>query len=276
MKSYYFGISLLFVCAFSAFGAAKQVSAKFKDQPPYFYAVLAQAAYEHNHDDAQKYLDKKLGTGVAMARQCTMFHGGIYGRTNLLAVTDNKNRLYIGIEGSTETGNWIRNLTAMFPQLNDKYNIDHRTRKKLHRIFKRWEEHNWPKSEHNCTLVAIVGHSQGGMLASQVGRSHEEHYTKPRTQKTKSGKKTKVLDRSKRQGRTTIIGFNTYYPIDRANQHHFATKHESFATLLSPGFAYIRLGKDNPNPASIKSNHTLKYIRRTLRGKSWDEYLKQQ
>ena len=53
-----------------AFGAAKQTSTKFKDQPPHFYAVIAQAAYIHDYKEAQAYLDKKLGAGVARARQC--------------------------------------------------------------------------------------------------------------------------------------------------------------------------------------------------------------
>lgn len=263
MNTYYFGISLLLIniSTSNIFGADDKYSQKFRDQDPYFYAVIAAAAYKHDCTKVQKVLNKHLKPGEATALDCVDFKNDAFGHTNLLLVIDSNKRLHVGIEGSSEIGNWRGNVLMPIKGLVSDYDVPHGIRKKMHRIFKKWEA-KYPGS----TLVSIVGHSQGCMYASQVVRSHHEHYTKPL--KDKSGK----IDRNKRQGRTTVVTFNGFKPMAKGNQYHFATEKECAATWFSSNGRYIKI-KEGSNYASIESNHSMKYIFEGLKDKSWNDFI---
>jgi hypothetical protein len=251
-------VSLLSFCAVSLHiqGAAITYSQKFRDQDPYFYAVVAKAAYKHSRKSVQKVLDKKLGTGRAEVLQTVTYRQSLYGNTNMILVKDDRNRLHVGFEGSTDLGNWARNLKSLYK------NVEKDVLRGMHNVITDWE-----KWQPGCTLVSIVGHSQGGMYASQLVRLYKRHYTEPA--KTKSGK----IDRSKRSGRATVITFNAYKPKKAPYQFHFATEDEHAVTLCSSKGRYIPIPCGN-NDASIASNHSMKYVVRGLRGKKWEDFKK--
>lgn len=258
MNTFFFRISVFSVSLFSlkAFSAAEEFSQKFRDQTPFFYAAIASAAYKHHASDAQAFLDKKLGIGKAQVLQTVSYKQSLYGKTNMILIKDDNDRLHVGFEGSTDFGNWLRNLKSSV------VDVEKDVLKGMHKIITDWEA--WRPEN---TLTSVVGHSQGGMYASQVVRKFHAHYTQPR--KTKSGK----IDRSKRQGRATAITFNAYKPKKAPYQFHFATKNENGSTLFSSKGRYIPIKKGN-NPASVKSNHTMKYVLRGLKNKSWENFKK--
>lgn len=250
-----FSLSLL---SLNAFCAAQEFSQKFKDQPPFFYAAIASAAYKHRSEDAQAYLDKKIGAGKATVLQTVPYKQSLYGNTNMILVKDDKNRLHVGFEGSTDLRNWVRNFKSLFKT------VDKDVLRGMHGVITDWE-----KFQPGSTLVSIVGHSQGGMYASQMAKLYASHYTKPR--KTKSGK----IDRSKRSGRAAIITFNAYKPKKRGNQYHFATKKECGATLFSSSGRYIPIDYTvNRHNGDICLYHGMKHIIRALRGKTWEDFKK--
>lgn len=248
-----FSLSLL---SLNAFCAATELSQKFKDKPPYFYAAIAKAAYKHRSKDAQEYLDKKLGAGQTEVLQTVTYKQSLYGDTNMILVKDDNNRLHVGFEGSTDMGNWLLNAKSLFKD------VDKDVLRGMHKVITGWEE--WRPG---FTLVSIVGHSQGGMYASRMASLYKSHYTKPAT--TKSGK----IDRSKRPGRTTVITFNAYKPKKKDFQFHFATQDEHLVTLFSSKGRYIPIKCGN-NDAAIASNHSMKYVLRGLLGKTWEDFKK--
>lgn len=243
----------MFLMPFITSTAATEFSQKFRAQDPYFYAAIASAAYKHKTRDAQAHLDHKLGVGKVKVLQTVMYKQSLYGNTNMILVKDDKNRLHVGFEGSSDIGNWVHNVKLAFKS------VDKGVLRGMHKVI-----YNWQRWQPGCTLASVVGHSQGGMYASQVVRKFYKHYTQP--QRTKSGK----IDRSKRQGRATAITFNAYKPIKAPYQFHFATKNERGATLFSSKGRYIPLKERSEST----THHSMKHVRRALRGKKWEDFKK--
>lgn len=255
MHTHVIRTTILSFCLLPLFisSAATELSQKFRAQDPFFYAAVASAAYKNSRTRAQEHLNDKLGAGKATVLRRTVYHQSLYGDTNMILVKDDKNRLHVGFEGSSDMGNWLHNVKIAFKT------VDKDVLRGMHNVITKWER-SWP----SCTLASVVGHSQGGMYASRVVRLYRKHYTEPL--RTASGK----IDRSKRQGRASVITFNAYKPKKAPYQFHFATKNERGATLFSSKGRYIPLKERTDS----RLYHSMKHVQRALRNKKWEDFKK--
>ncbi len=218
---------------------------RYKKIAPYFYAALAEATYKENKTKSQKMLDKLLKNEKEKATVIgrKVHKSKAFGRTNFLLVKDNHGNMHVGIEGTSEGRNWIGNAYMPARGTTTEYDVPGKIRAAMHNIIKQWRQ------EKRLPLASIVGHSQGGMYASQVAHHHDKHY---------------------KNAGTTIITFNAYKPKKKSNQLHFKVKNEHASTLCSPSRRYIPITKSSGH-WSLVSNHRMKYFLQGLKSKNWHD-----
>ena len=216
-----------------------QSFSNYKANSPFFYAAIAEASYAKTAQESQSKLDRLLGPSKAQIIARHKIGALFLGTTNIILVRDHRGLFHIGFEGSNDIGDWIGNV-IINPTRGSifKYDVTSSIDKKMHRLMMSWKKEVG-------SITSIVGHSRGGMFASQVPHKHSEYY----------------------KG-TQIISFNCLKPKAGDNQLHLAVKKERGATLLSSNGRYkkIAIGSDYWR---LFSNHRMKAFLSGLKDKDW-------
>ncbi|MCA9506786.1 MAG: hypothetical protein KC505_00005, partial [Myxococcales bacterium] len=184
----------------------------FKHIEPYFYVAIAEASYEGTKNGAQERLNQLLGSNQAKVLDFKDHSSVLYGSNHFILVEDRLGGKHIAIEGSNSARNWLGNLVG-FPGrgLVAEYDVPPRIRKSMQKIVEGWKK----KHQH---IISIVGHSQGGMYASQLKASKKDKYK-----------------------HTVAMTFNGYKikKDKNSDQYHFLIKTEHAASLLTSSGRYI-------------------------------------
>lgn len=221
------------------FFAHGQVFGSFKDNTPFFYASLAEASYAKNGREAQIKLDRLLGKGLATVLKHHKIVSTFRSSTIIILVKDAKGKFHVAFEGSNDIGDWLGNV-IINPTRGAfyKYDVTKKVDQKMHTLMM-----NWKKQVGSIT--AIIGHSRGGMFASQVPHKHSRDY----------------------RG-TQVITFNSLKPKAASNQLHLAIKNERVSTLLSSNGRYKKLNIGR-GQWRLYSNHKMKFFLSGLKDKDW-------
>lgn len=235
---------LVLVYAGNLFGAASSSSTAsshfpYQDNTPFYYAVLAEAAYKSSKSEAQKVIGRYKCKATVIDRKSFVSR---YGSTNLLLVKDANGDLHIAVEGTNSLRNWRGNILMPVRGYVKEFDVPADIRNAMHKIFKAWGARG--------SLVSIIGHSQGGMYASQVVASREKKY--PDTQ---------------------VITFNGFKIKSGKNQLHLANPAESASTLCSPKHRYVFTGRGGAH-WRVVSNHRMAYFLDWLPDKTWKRVLR--
>lgn len=214
------------------------------DQPKdsaLFYATVADAVYEKHKHKSQKTCDKILGNGVAVVLDHQEHTSTTFGKTNFIVVKSNKTKeITVGIEGSNSIHNWIGNGIAPTIGSVKEFDVPHQTRKEMHDRMKKI-------AKKYGVISYVVGHSQGGMFASQLLKAKKDSDTYKAAR---------------------VITFNGFKVKSDPKQLHLAIKNEAAATNCSPKDRYVWLSYGG-GMWRVVSNHQLKYFLSHLKDKSW-------
>lgn len=217
-----------------------KIFADYKSQAPFFYAALAEASYTKNVRQSQMILDRLLGKGEVKVHRVVKVPTALRASTMVILVEDKMNQFHVGFEGSNDLGDWLGNI-IINPTRGTfyEYDVTKGADQRMHNLMMSWKRQVGG-------LTSIVGHSRGGMYASQVPHKHGADYEN-----------------------TQIITFNALKPKARGNQLHLAVKSERASTILSSNGRYKRLNIGR-GAWRLYSNHKMKYFLSGLRGQSWD------
>lgn len=236
--------ALLFYAS-SMYGAAFGPDA-FKCNPPIFYTALAEAAYQNHDYSAQATINVYYQGATVVAHE--EHPSTLFGETTFIGVKDPFGNFHVAIEGSNSARNWLGNFAAPINGMFNKYDVPEATLRDMHKRIRRM-------TQKYGALMSLIGHSQGGMFASQIASYQGKH-----------GNKHKYKD-------TQVITFNGFKVKPGKNQIHFAIGNEMAATLLSKDTRYTELPCGGGKLALVP-NHGMKHFLNYLRYKNWPDIIK--
>merc|ERR1711916_121682 len=213
----------------------------------FFYTVLADAAYEISIYKMQESIDNRLGFRFATVLERKVIKSFLWaqGETHIALVRDNTGHGHVVFDGSNDIGNWIGNLLIQpLHGMIFEYDITDDQAKAVKKCVEDWLSTHW-----NLNIASFVGHSRGGMYASQFMDITG-----------KDGHSSSI--RSRYSGACAVT-FNGLKPKPSNNgvlQFHFLMQNEHSVSLISPRRRYIKVEGGNRSHLSISSNHGMKYF----------------
>ena len=215
------------------------VFAEYQKNSPFFYAALAEASYQKGAARVQRKMDQLFGKRIALVVDYKTIRAYFGASTDVILVRDIHGLHHIVYEGSDDLGDWLGNVIVN-PTRGTfyEYDVTKSVDLKMHRLMMIWKQKVGK-------ITTIIGHSRGGMFASQVAHKHKNDY----------------------RG-VQVITFNAYKPKAASNQLHLAVKSEHASTLLSSNGRYKQLpiGRGHWR---LYSNHKMKFFLSGLKDKNW-------
>jgi hypothetical protein len=236
---------LLSFCVTSIHGAAFGPDG-FKCNSPIFYAALAEAAYQSHKHSAQSTINVYYNGATVVAHK--EHFSKLFGKTTFIGVKDKFGNFHVAIEGSNSAHNWLGNAVAPINGLVNKYDVPEGTIKDMYKLIRRL-------TQQYGALMSLIGHSQGGMFASQIASYQGKHDDKHKYKETQ------------------VITFNGFKIKPGKNQIHFAIGNEMAATLCSKDSRYTYLPHGGGKLA-IGPNHGMKHFLNYLPHKNWPDVIK--